>query len=319
MAQTIGQQLQQARKQRGVSLEQAAQVTRVRAFYLDALETDNPSALPSKVQGRGFLRLYASYLKLDPEPMLAAWEGKPAPVARAFRRVEEPDEEVVAPPQTGSQSVREPPQLAPSPIEIPDVDSVDAPVVSSADHAPAEKTAVDQGVSRPVSHPPIASSTDGFKHLTESGSRPPASPPRQPVAGPSKPGYLPGQTRSESQIILQEIGQQLKQQREFLGLSLAEVEKYTRLRLHYLKALENGSMDDLPSTVQGRGMLNNYANFLNLDSDALLLRYADALQLGRVERLGAGRSSRTSADNPSRRVPARSAGLHSCAGCSPLT
>ena len=43
-------------------------------------------------------------------------------------------------------------------------------------------------------------------------------------------------------------------------------------------------MDDLPSTVQTRGMLSNYATFLDLDVDALLLRYADALQAGYRER-----------------------------------
>jgi len=45
-----------------------------------------------------------------------------------------------------------------------------------------------------------------------------------------------------------------------------------------LEALEKGAMDDLPSTVQTRGMLSNYATFLDLDVDVLLLRYADALQ-----------------------------------------
>jgi hypothetical protein len=43
-------------------------------------------------------------------------------------------------------------------------------------------------------------------------------------------------------------------------------------------------MDDLPSTVQTRGMLSNYATFLDLDVDALLLRFADALQARHRER-----------------------------------
>ena len=37
-------------------------------------------------------------------------------------------------------------------------------------------------------------------------------------------------------------------------------------------------MDQLPSTVQTRGMLSNYASFLDMDADAILLRFADALQ-----------------------------------------
>ena len=93
-------------------------------------------------------------------------------------------------------------------------------------------------------------------------------------------------TQSDSRTIFIEIGRQLSQQRLLLGLSLADVERYTRLRLHYLESIESGNIDDLPSPVQGRGMLNNYARFLNLDSEALLLRYADALQIRRTERIG---------------------------------
>ena len=85
MADTIGQQLAEARNQRGISLEQAATATRVRSFYLDALEKNNFTALPSKAQGRGFLRLYANYLGLDPQPLLAAWEGQPARAGNGYQ------------------------------------------------------------------------------------------------------------------------------------------------------------------------------------------------------------------------------------------
>jgi cytoskeletal protein RodZ len=90
-----------------------------------------------------------------------------------------------------------------------------------------------------------------------------------------------------SQAIFNEIGQKLLQQREALGLSRAEVERYTRLRQHYLQALEEGRMDKLPSPVQGRGMLSNYAAFLNLNEDQLLLRFAEGLQQRRLERIPA--------------------------------
>lgn len=95
-------------------------------------------------------------------------------------------------------------------------------------------------------------------------------------------------TKAEgSHAIFAEIGQQLKQQRETLGLSLGEVEHYTRLRRHYIEALEAGKLENLPSPVQGRGMLSNYASFLNLDEEGLLLRFAEVLQQRRIERLPA--------------------------------
>src|SRR5258706_3437838 len=82
----------------------------------------------------------------------------------------------------------------------------------------------------------------------------------------------------ESTQIFREIGAELRKRRELLSLHLGEVERNTHVKEHYLDALENGAMDNLPSTVQTRGMLSNYAIFLDLDVDAILLRYADALQ-----------------------------------------
>ena len=80
------------------------------------------------------------------------------------------------------------------------------------------------------------------------------------------------------------VGKTLQSRRELLGLSIEDVENHTHLRVHYLKALETGDLDGLPSPVQGRGMLKNYASFLSLDPDQLLLRFADGLQARRVER-----------------------------------
>jgi cytoskeletal protein RodZ len=84
--------------------------------------------------------------------------------------------------------------------------------------------------------------------------------------------------------ILKEIGRQLRERRELLSLHLGEVEHNTHVKAYYLSALEKGALDELPSTVQTRGMLSNYATFLDLDVDALLLRFADALQARHRER-----------------------------------
>ena len=82
----------------------------------------------------------------------------------------------------------------------------------------------------------------------------------------------------EATRIFEEIGTELRERRELLSLHLGDVERNTHVKAHYLEALEHGEMDKLPSTVQTRGMLSNYATFLDLDVDKLLLRYADALQ-----------------------------------------
>ena len=90
-----------------------------------------------------------------------------------------------------------------------------------------------------------------------------------------------------SVLIFKDLGENLKQQREMLGFSLEEVERHTHIRMHYLEALEAGNLSGLPSPVQGRGMLQNYATFLGMDSEPVLLRYADGLQAQHAEKRAA--------------------------------
>ena len=80
------------------------------------------------------------------------------------------------------------------------------------------------------------------------------------------------------------IGEQLRVRRTALNLRHEEIERHIHLRAHYLQALEQGNFDGLPSVVQTRGMLSNYAVFLDLDVDELLLRFADVLQVRHRER-----------------------------------
>ncbi len=76
---------------------------------------------------------------------------------------------------------------------------------------------------------------------------------------------------------MEEIGRTLRERRERLGLTLEEIERSTRIRANRLEALEAGEFDTLPSQVQVRGFLRNYADFLDLDPDEILSSYA-ALQ-----------------------------------------
>lgn len=226
MAESVGTQLRQAREARKLSLEQVYQTTRISTRYLQGLENDQPQALPSAVQGKGFLRLYASFLNLPVQPLLDQWEGKP-PVEPA------PEEETAgdAPEEIPSEIVVIPeqnPETVEENIEVAVIPVVEEDTESAADEpAPAE---------------------------------------------------LP-----LSQQIFNEIGVALRDRRQSLGLTIEDVERFTKLRRHYLTALEAGRTGDLPSLVQGRGMLGNYAHFLELDVDALLLRFADALQQRRTE------------------------------------
>lgn len=77
---------------------------------------------------------------------------------------------------------------------------------------------------------------------------------------------------------MEDIGRKLREARERLGLTLIEVERITRIRVHYLKLLEEGKIDTMPSVVQARGFLNNYAEFLGLNTAAVLDDFATELQ-----------------------------------------
>jgi cytoskeletal protein RodZ len=96
---------------------------------------------------------------------------------------------------------------------------------------------------------------------------------------------------ANSVLIFRELGEELRQQREMLGFSLEEVERNIHIRLHYLEALESGDLDDLPSPVQGRGMLKNYASFLGMDVEPVLLQIADGLLAQHAEKRDARPSS----------------------------
>ena len=71
---------------------------------------------------------------------------------------------------------------------------------------------------------------------------------------------------------MSELGQYLVEARTAKELSLADVEKATRIRQKYLEGFEQGDYASLPAAARWRGFLRTYATYLGLDAD-------DALQL----------------------------------------
>jgi cytoskeletal protein RodZ len=84
-------------------------------------------------------------------------------------------------------------------------------------------------------------------------------------------------TRESTQIPEQfvAIGKKMRERRELLSLSLEDIENHLHIRINYLKAIESGTFEQLPSPVQAKGMIVNYATFLNLDSEQVLMQYAE--------------------------------------------
>ena len=327
MTQSIGQKLKQAREEQRLTLEEASESTHIRVPYLQALEADDGSVLPSPVQARGFLRNYAEYLGLEfdrildelraeqsaaveiigpadvssppatstpgPWPQTALPLHPPSEITSIPQTKSSPEQTPAKPKRLGSNKAEPGPESAdvlltevtPEPVSQTETE----PVVKEIAEAQAENPPSDvndglwQTWLNRVSPLVQARKNQAMESPKHSSSKEQAL--SEPQQTQDSDQSLPEpdldaleRQKLESIQIFKEVGEELRQRRELLSLNLEEVERNTHVKAHYLDALEKGAMEYLPSTVQTRGMLSNYATFLDLDVDALLLRYADALQ-----------------------------------------
>lgn len=329
MSTSVGQQLKQAREALGISLEDASRATHIKQNYLQELESDHPELLPSPANARGFLRLYASLLKIPPQPLLDIWDAPykpeplsepPAPVENLPEQQDTTVKEVEAPQGDKASEL--------SGAETPD-DSTLATAVSSEKTEPVVEKEKKTTKEKPEAFN-LFKSASAFlkkksksrslakqkKDLTpESTTQPEATAPTevQPVAESewhaeetqpqaeegaltdevSKEPTAPTTTATESSSVprkssaeyFAEIGAALREQRETLNLNLADIERFTHIKRPFLEAMESGQFNQIPSTVQGRGMLNSYAAFLSMDGDTVMGLFASALEAQRLERL----------------------------------
>ena len=404
MTQTIGQKLKTEREAQKLTLEKVFEVTRIRVPYLQALEEDNLSRVPSPVQARGYLRNYAEYLGLNfeqlldemrvanlqqaseevigpaddtptlrhsrqsqdsamlstqpatrtPEPItmaaapqkntgtsqdksilieeatpLASPQPKPARRKKADSQPE-PTSIESKPKRRGRKKIEPEPETV-TVLKLEPYDAAqDKPEIVETRVAPVEFIAPSESLAEDtveVSQDAVPQIEAGdnlwqmwlsrLSSVLSARMKRPALVPRQAIDSQNvsevtlavsdaerAPVVTQNLSVQKSSDIFKEIGVELRERRELLSLHLDEVERNTHVKAHYIEALEKGSMDGLPSTVQTRGMLSNYATFLDMDVDALLLRYADALQARHRER------------NPQK--PARKAGAPIIANVPPI-
>jgi cytoskeletal protein RodZ len=227
---SVGEQLKSARSTRNASIEDVSRALHIKPFFIEALEENRFSDIPSQAQVKGFIRLYAGWLELPVQPLFDILEGKTIL----------PEPEPVGP-------------IAPSvePVEV---------IKSETPSVPSEE------ISR--------TSQTKSKNLQEIN----------PEIDTSSQEEIQDQlSQTTSQQLFDQIGIQLKSCREKLNISVEEIEKLTHIRSRYLADMESGNFNNIPSMVQARGLLNGYSSFLNLDTDALLSLFADALQMRRLE------------------------------------
>ncbi|MEL1136600.1 RodZ domain-containing protein [Desulfitobacterium sp. THU1] len=75
-----GQILRNARVDKGWSLTQAEEVTKIRIRYLEALEDEEYNVLPGSTYTKGFIRTYAKHLGLSSDEVLALYKASEQPI-----------------------------------------------------------------------------------------------------------------------------------------------------------------------------------------------------------------------------------------------
>jgi cytoskeletal protein RodZ len=322
MPETVGQRLKKAREEKYLTLEKVAEQTRIRATFLKALEADDYSVMPSAAQGRGFLRNYAEFLSINIDEVIAELHrGAPQPeqISGPLPEIKSGEMEV---PRLTEAAVEQ--EIPTSPLREffagwkvrfissvqglrdslasrrksnrgPETESVEPPADAEANAEPAPSTPA-EGAPASEAGPADRNIEAGIPFLTRLGSlfklsirrRQATSSLETPVeekegpSTPAGPGSVPPPETSRD--IFAEIGRKLRERREMLSLTIDEVERHTHMRSAYLYAIEEGRVESLPSPVQTRGMLANYTAFMDLESESILLRFADALQAQRREK-----------------------------------
>lgn len=289
---TIGQRLKQEREARYITIERASNETRIRSIFLQALEADDYSALPSAAQGRGFLRNYAEYLDINIDETLAEIQRSAPPMDEVsgplpqvnLAETELPAlTELEAPPNFWKRRLDSARSWFNQPKTESTLKDPTLQAILDADNVPAESQPIETDQPSAENEPQsgllqkISSWFSSKTKKTDAVSIPSAEPEISAEQRPAEPA-LP------ADVIFQAIGKQLRERRELISLTVEEVERHTKLKTTFVKALEAGALEQLPSTVQTRGMLTNYATFLDLDTEALLLQFADALQARRREK-----------------------------------
>jgi cytoskeleton protein RodZ len=97
------------------------------------------------------------------------------------------------------------------------------------------------------------------------------------------------------------IGPTLRETRNRRKIDLSEVESATKIRLRYLRAMENEEWDVLPGGSYTRSFIRTYASFLGLDGERLADEFRRGAELG----VAGERSPRPEPATVSTRVPWR--------------
>src|SRR6266850_1671258 len=73
---TVAEQLRHAREAQKLTIEQVADITKIRTDHVRAIENGDYQIFSAPVYMRGFVRTYSNLVKLDPTQVLAALDAE---------------------------------------------------------------------------------------------------------------------------------------------------------------------------------------------------------------------------------------------------
>lgn len=303
MSLEAGNILRETREQMGVSIKDASDALHIRVPYLQALENGRAEIIPSTVQARGFLRIYAEYLGLSAGDVIQEWDN-PGSTTLSAKTTDgiRPSEETTPPSVQNSGY-----QTSVTQAGIPANFNTTQPTENTflQPDSRINQSTPQQAVPRyqpPIPGPyqqsspqniqggdiPLSSEKTAEDNKKSDQKQRKAKKKKEKQEKPhnfslfgKKTQEVPAKPDIEesAQGLFDDIGLQLSDRRTLLAISLEDCESQTLIRSIYLSSMESGKFEELPSLIQARGMLNNYASFLDLDVDAIMLKFATALQL----------------------------------------
>lgn len=84
--QTIGERFEEARKRKGISLSEASEATKIRSDFLRNIEQNDLGFDLPEIYKRGFVKIYANYLSLDTQSILADYSAQVLSTKRVDRK-----------------------------------------------------------------------------------------------------------------------------------------------------------------------------------------------------------------------------------------
>ncbi|MEP6944427.1 MAG: helix-turn-helix domain-containing protein [Acidobacteriota bacterium] len=87
MSQTLGEKLRQAREEKGISVAEVAEQTRISPHYIESIERDDYKPLPGGIFNKGFVKSFAKYVNIDEQQALTDYSS----LISSSQPLDEPD------------------------------------------------------------------------------------------------------------------------------------------------------------------------------------------------------------------------------------